>query len=145
MFVLNGILTIAMSLAYRQPLGFFWTIPGTVVVGESLTHLSWPEVIGAYVVTSALILLLGLSGLVRRAMSALPMPIVMAMVAGGVFLKFGVDLVHALGTDVVIAAPMVVVFLVLGAVPALGRRCRRSWVHCWPGWSRSRCPGGSIR
>ncbi len=83
-FVLNGILTIAMSLAYRQPLGFFWTIPGTVVVGESLSHLSWPEVIGAYVVTSALILLLGgLSGLVRRAMSALPMPIVMAMVAGG--------------------------------------------------------------
>lgn len=120
-FVLNGILTIAMSLAYRQPLGFFWTIPGTVVIGESLTHLSWPEVIGAYVVTSALILLLGLSGLVRRAMSALPMPIVMAMVAG-VFLKFGIDLVHALGADVVIAAPMVVVFLVLGAVPALGRR-----------------------
>ncbi|MDV2478145.1 benzoate/H(+) symporter BenE family transporter [Rhodococcus zopfii] len=119
-FVLNGILTIAMSLAYRQPLGFFWTIPGTVVVGESLSHLSWPEVIGAYVVTSALILLLGLSGLVRRAMSALPMPIVMAMVAG-VFLKFGVDLVRALDTDVAIAVPMVLVFLALGAVPALGR------------------------
>ncbi|GAA4490384.1 benzoate/H(+) symporter BenE family transporter [Rhodococcus olei] len=119
-FVLNGILTIAMSLAYRQPLAFFWTIPGTVVVGGSLGHLSWPEVIGAFLVTGALILLLGASGLVRRVMAALPMPIVMAMVAG-VFLKFGVDLVSALGADVAIAAPMVAVFLALSAWVRAGK------------------------
>ena len=50
--------------------------------------------IGAFLATGVLMLLLGLSGWVRRAMDAVPMPIVMAMVAG-VFLRFGVDLVLA--------------------------------------------------
>lgn len=119
-FALNGLLTIVMSVVYRQPLGFFWTIPGTVLVGASLTHLSWPEVVGAFFVTAALVTVLGVSGLVRRVMEALPMPIVMAMVAG-VFLKFGIDLVTAVGSDAAIAAPMVVAFLVLSSVAVLGK------------------------
>jgi hypothetical protein len=44
-FFLNGVLTILACWLYRQPLAFFWTIPGTVVVGTSLDHLAWPEVI----------------------------------------------------------------------------------------------------
>ena len=87
-FFLNGLISLALSLAYRQPLVFFWTIPGTVLVGPALSHLSFPEVIGAFLATGVLMLVLGLSGWVRRAMDVLPMPIVMAMVAG-VFLRFG--------------------------------------------------------
>ena len=87
-FLINGVITIIGSWLYRQPLGFFWTIPGTVLVGPALGHLSFPQVIGAFYATGLLILLLGLSGWVRRAMAAIPMPIVMAMVAA-VFLKFG--------------------------------------------------------
>jgi benzoate membrane transport protein len=45
----------------------------------------------------------------------------MGMVAG-VFLRFGLDLVRALHSDVAIAAPMVITFLGLSALPALGRR-----------------------
>src|SRR3954452_4586268 len=120
-FFVNGLITIGMSWRYRQPLAFFWTIPGTVHVGPSLQHLSFPEVIGAFYATSVLILALGASGFVKRAMMAVPMPIVMGMVAG-VFLRFGLDLVRALHSDVAIAAPMVLTFLLLSAVPALGRR-----------------------
>jgi len=120
-FFINGLITVAMSWRYRQPLAFFWTIPGTVLVGPSLQHLSFPEVIGAFYATSVLILVLGASGWVKRAMQAVPMPIVMGMVAG-VFLRFGLDLVRALHGDVAIAAPMVITFLALSALPALGRR-----------------------
>jgi benzoate membrane transport protein len=49
------------------------------------------------------------------------MPIVMAMVAG-VFLRFGLDLVRSLQIDLVLVAPMIVVWLGLSAMPALGRR-----------------------
>src|SRR5262245_14601257 len=35
-FFVNGLITIAFSLLYRQPLVFFWTIPGTVLVGPAL-------------------------------------------------------------------------------------------------------------
>ena len=119
-FLLNGILTVLMCWLYRQPLAFFWTIPGTVLVGPALGHLSFAEVIGAFFATGALILVLGLTGWVRRAMDLIPMPIVMAMVAG-VFLRFGTGLVEALG-DVVVAVPMVVVFLVLSTWAWLGTR-----------------------
>lgn len=119
-FFLNGILTALASWVYRQPLAFFWTIPGTVVVGASLNHLSWPEVLGAFVVTALLILAIGLTGWVRTIMAALPMPIVMAMVAG-VFLRFGLDLVTATGSDMSVAVPMIAVFAVLSAFPRAGR------------------------
>lgn len=120
-FCINGVITLLFSWLYRQPLGFAWTIPGTVLVGPALGHLSFPEVVGAFYATGALMLLLGISGWVRRAMQAVPMPIVMGMVAG-VFLRFGLDLIHALHDDLAIAGPMVLAFLVLSALPALGRR-----------------------
>jgi benzoate membrane transport protein len=119
-FFVNGLLTVVGCWLYRQPLAFFWTIPGTVLVGPALGHLTWPQVISAFFVTGLLILVLGLTGWVRRAMAIIPMPIVMAMVAG-VFLRFSVDLVKALHEDIPIAAPMVVAFLLLSAVPTLGR------------------------
>lgn len=116
----NGLLTIVASLAFRQPLGFFWTIPGTVVVGTAFQSLTWPEVVGAYFLTGLLLLVVGLTGQVNRVMSLLPMPVVMAMVAG-VFLGFGLDLVDAVVTDPGLAGPMVLLFLLATAVPAVGR------------------------
>ncbi|WP_455580411.1 benzoate/H(+) symporter BenE family transporter [Dietzia maris] len=120
MFFANGMLTIIMSWAYRTPLAFFWTIPGTVIVGNSLGHLRWSEVLGAYVVTGVLILLVGLSGLARRLMDWIPMPITMAMVAG-VFPGFGLGLVDAVWASAAVALPMAIAFLVVGAVPRLAR------------------------
>ncbi|ODS98344.1 MAG: benzoate transporter [Lautropia sp. SCN 69-89] len=120
-FFLNGLVTLLFCWLYRQPLAFFWTIPGTVLVGPALGHLSFPQVIGAFVATGVLMLLLGLSGWVRRAMAMVPMPIVMGMVAG-VFLRFGLDLVRALHEDAAIAVPMVLAFLLLNAWHAAGRR-----------------------
>ena len=119
-FGLNSVISFAFSAAYRQPLVFLWSIPGAVLLGPALAHVSFPEAIGAYLVAGVLMLLLGLSGWVRRAMQAVPMPIVMAMVAG-VFLRFGIDLVLAFRDALAIAAPMTAVFLALTAFPRLGR------------------------
>ena len=119
-FFVNGLISIAFSWRYRQPLVFFWTIPGAVLVGPALGHLSFHEVVGTFLATGVLMLALGLSGWVRRAMDAVPMPIVMGMVAG-VFLRFGLDLVYAIRDDFWIAAPMTAVFLALSVSPRLAR------------------------
>jgi len=121
-FFFNGLITILFCWLYRQPLAFFWTIPGTVLVGQSLTHLNFHEVVGAYYVTGALMLVLGLTGWVKRVMKLVPLSIVMGMVAG-VFLRFGLDLVHAVFADTAIAGTMVVTWLILSWAPQLGRRC----------------------
>jgi benzoate membrane transport protein len=121
-FFINGLITLLLSWLYREPLVLFWTIPGTVLVGQSLTHLTFAEVVGAFYGTALLMLVLGLTGWVKRGMQLVPMSIVMGMVAG-VFLRFGLDLVRAVLTEFAIAGPMVAVWLALSALPALGRRC----------------------
>jgi benzoate membrane transport protein len=120
-FFVNGLISILFCWLYREPLVFFWTIPGTVLVGPSLAHLSFAEVVGAFYLTGSLMFVLSITGWVRRAMAAVPMPIVMGMVAG-VFLRFGLDLVRALHDDFVIAGPMAITWIVLSVAPALGRR-----------------------
>lgn len=117
-FVLNGLLSIGMSYAFRQPLAFFWTIPGTVLVGNALQSLSFAEVIGAYFLTGFLLIFLGLTGQVRVAMDRLPMPIVMGMVAG-IFVTFGLDWIRAFHTDFVLVAGMTATFVALTAMPRL--------------------------
>ena len=117
-FFLNSFITIAFSLAYRQPLVFLWSIPGSVILGPALTHLSFAEVVGAFLAAGIVMLLLGLSGWVRRAMDAVPMPIVMAMVAG-VFLRFGVGLVSAFRDNLAIALAMTATWLALSVSPRM--------------------------
>ena len=114
-FVINGVLTILMSVIFRQPLAFFWTIPGTVLVGAALPSLGFAEVIGAYILTGILLLVLGLAGWVRLIMDRLPMPIVMGMVAG-VFVQFGLDWIHAFKNEVMLVTAMTAPFFFLSAV-----------------------------
>ena len=119
-FFINGLISIAFCLFYRQPLVFFWSIPGAVLVGPALGHLSFPEVIGAFLATGVLMMVLGLSGWVRRCTEAAPMPIVMAMVAG-VFLRFGTGLVFAVRDELLVAGPMVLAFVFLSLFKQAGR------------------------
>jgi len=119
-FFVNGLISIAFCWLYRQPLVFFWSIPGIVLVGPALGHLGFREVVGAYLGCGVLMLALGLSGWVKRFMDAVPMPIVMGMVAG-VFLRFGLDLVFAMRDAFWIAAPMTAAFVALSASPRLAR------------------------
>jgi benzoate membrane transport protein len=120
-FLINGLVSIAFCWLYREPLVLLWSIPGTVLVGPALTHLTFPEVIGAFFATGVLMLVLGLSGWVRRCMEMVPMPVVMGMVSG-VFLRFALDLVYAMRDRFWIAAPMVVVFFAVSAAPVLAPR-----------------------
>lgn len=119
-FLLNGLLSIGFSLYYRQPLVLLWTIPGIVLVGQALTHLTLPEIVGAYLATGVLMLVLGATGVVGRILRAIPMPIVMGMVAG-VFLQFGIDWLKAFKEAFWIALPMTAVFLTLLALPRMAR------------------------
>src|SRR2546421_2688975 len=60
-FVLNSLISASFSLLYRQPLIFLWSIPGAVLLGPALGHLTFAEAIGAFMATGVLMLLLGLS------------------------------------------------------------------------------------
>ncbi|MEC7488671.1 MAG: benzoate/H(+) symporter BenE family transporter [Pseudomonadota bacterium] len=120
-YVLSGVLSISVCYLYRQPLTIGYSMPAVVIVGPALTYFSMPELVGAYIVTGALILLLALTGLIRRVTAALPEPIIMAMVAG-VFLPYGLRMIGAFDNSALIAGAMVTGFLAASATPALQRR-----------------------
>lgn len=115
-FLGNGLLTLFLTWLYRSPQAYFWTIPGTVLAGDALTHLTFGEVIGAYLATAVLVFLLGWTGLIGKIMAVLPPTIVMAMVAG-IFLRFGLDLIGAATGDPLIAIPMILVFVAISIFP----------------------------
>ncbi|MEX2455065.1 MAG: benzoate/H(+) symporter BenE family transporter [Rhodospirillaceae bacterium] len=120
-YALSGVLSIVVCWLYRQPLTFGYSMPAVVIVGPALTQYTMPELVGAYIATGALVLVLALTGLVRRATAALPEPIAMAMVAG-VFLPFGLRLVGAFEGTQWIAGAMAGAYLLSSASPALRNR-----------------------
>ena len=124
-FFINGLISIAFCLAYRQPLAFFWTIPGTVLVGPALGHLTFAEVIGAFIATGVLMLVLGVDRMGAPRHAGIPdadrdghgggrVPAVRA--------RLGARIPERPG----IAAPMTAAFLLAGAAPAaVSAGCRR--------------------
>lgn len=116
-----GLLTVILSLYYRQPLLAAITIPGGVLVGTALTHLSFPEVIGAYLLTGVAIAALGITGAVKRGMEWMPMPITMAMVAG-VLLHFGMGIITSLQQTPLLSGITLIAFIGVSLVTRLARR-----------------------
>jgi benzoate membrane transport protein len=83
-----GFLSILTSYLYRQPSGIAWSIPGAILIGPALDHLSFAEVVGANIAAGILIAVLGITGWARKVMRFCPLAVVMGMVCG-VFVPFG--------------------------------------------------------
>lgn len=109
-YVVGGLISFIMGLYYKQPIVGAWSIPAAALVVSSLESYSLAEMIGAYLVASVLVLVLGLTGWVRVLVAWIPMPILMAMI-GGVLIRYAVNVV-----DATAAAPIVVAAALLGYV-----------------------------
>lgn len=107
-----GMLSVILSIYYRQPIAMAFSIPGAVLVGTALTHHAFEEVIGAYIVTGVLVLVLGMSGIIHRMMMFLPVPIMMGMVSG-VLLPFGMDIFRSVSENVMLNGVILTVFLLI--------------------------------
>ncbi|OWK49291.1 Inner membrane protein YdcO [Pseudomonas oleovorans subsp. oleovorans] len=87
----SGVLGIVLSLRYKVPIVIAWSAPGSALLVTLLPGISLNEVVGAYLVSSLIILLVGLSGAFDRLIGKLPAAISAAMLAGILF-RFGTDL-----------------------------------------------------
>lgn len=118
---LMGVLTIALSLRYRQPIVMGWSISGCVLVGGLLTHATLADAIGVYLCAGVLALLLGLSGAFKRILARVPMPIVLGMVAA-VFMPLAVNIVFAARTAPSYVGAALGAFLLASAFRTVSRR-----------------------
>jgi benzoate membrane transport protein len=76
--------SIALCLAYRQPIVVTWSVLGLVYLGTLGDAYSFPELAGANLVAGFVILALALLGAGERLMRLVPLPIVLGMFAGSV-------------------------------------------------------------
>ncbi|RRU71094.1 benzoate/H(+) symporter BenE family transporter [Stutzerimonas kunmingensis] len=87
----SGVLGILLSLRYKVPIIIAWSAPGSALLVTMLPDITLNEAVGAYVVTSVVVLLVGLSGAFDRIINHLPAAIGAGMLAGILF-RFGTGL-----------------------------------------------------
>ncbi|RRV03863.1 benzoate transporter BenE [Stutzerimonas xanthomarina] len=87
----SGVLGILLSLRYKVPIIIAWSAPGSALLVTMLPDITLNEAVGAYVVTSVVLLLVGLSGAFDRIINRLPAAIAAGMLAGILF-RFGTGL-----------------------------------------------------
>ena len=81
----SALLTILLSLVYRQPIPITWTIPGLIYLGTLAGQFSYAEIMGGNLMAGVLFLVLAVLGMGERIMKWLPLPVVMGMFAGSIF------------------------------------------------------------
>jgi benzoate membrane transport protein len=87
----SALLGIGLSLRYRVPIIIAWSAPGSALLVSLLPDISMNEAVGAYLLSSLIIFLVGISGAFDRIISKLPGAIAAAMLAGILF-RFGTGL-----------------------------------------------------
>jgi len=107
----SGVLGVALSLRYRVPVVIAWSIPGSVLLVSMLPTVDFAVAIGAYVVASAIILLVGVSGLFDKLIARLPPAIPAAMLAGILF-GFATRLFVGMGSQPVLVLSMFTMFFI---------------------------------
>lgn len=107
----SGVLGIVLSLRYRVPVIVAWNAPGSALLITLLPGISMNEAVGAYLVSSAIILLVGLSGSFDRIVNRLPAAIAAGMLAGILF-SFGTGLFVAVQDQPMLVLAMFITYLV---------------------------------
>ena len=106
--VAQGLLSIFLSLRWRQPVNIVWSTPGAaLLVGAAVPHGSFGIAVTAFLISGTLILTAGLYRPLARAVAAIPMPLASAMLAG-VLMELCLAPVQAVANLPTLALPIVV-------------------------------------
>ena len=108
-----AITNIVAAVWLRIPLAFAWSTPGAaVLLATASDGIRFSDAVGAFLVCAALLLLCGLWPALGRAITSIPKPLASAMLAG-VLLPICLAPIEAVATLPLLAAPIVIVWLVL--------------------------------
>ncbi len=111
-FAINGLVSIVVTLIFKQPLIFMWSIPGMILIGFSLKTYSIEEIVGVYIITSFLLIFLSFTNLITFLKKTIPTEIVMGMVAG-IFMSFCISWIQSLQSYPFLSGTMTFVFFTL--------------------------------
>jgi benzoate membrane transport protein len=107
-----GATCIGLSLRYRAPVLTAWSTPGAALLVTALSGVPMNEAIGAFLFSSLLITVCGVSGWFEKLMHRIPRALAAAMLAG-VLLRFGLEAFASMGTRLALVVAMLLAYLVM--------------------------------
>ena len=107
-YFFGGLISILLALKYKMPINGAFSIPAAAMMIAVIQEFSIYEAAGAYLISGIIVMLLGFSGIIGKIMRWVPLPIVMAMIAGAM-IKFGIGIITKS-----VAAPVLGIAALLG-------------------------------
>lgn len=105
-----GVTGIALSWMARAPIITAWSTPAAAFLVTALATTPYAEAIGAYLISAAAFVLLGLSGWFERVIRLIPNGVAAGLLAG-ILLQFGIGAFASVSLDPLLAGVLIVSYL----------------------------------
>jgi benzoate membrane transport protein len=108
----QGVLAIYLSLRHRQPLSIAWSTPGAaLLMGTAVPNGGFGVAVTAFMITGGLIIIAGLWRPLARLVTAIPLSLASAMLAG-ILMELCLAPVHAVAQLPTLALPIILAWMV---------------------------------
>jgi len=106
-----GFSTLGLSLYYKQPILTAWSTPGAAIMVTGLNGMSVDVAVGAFIFSSAMLVLVGLSGVFNKLVKVIPNSIAGALLAG-VLIPFALNALQSFESNLTLGLVMLGGFIV---------------------------------
>lgn len=107
-----GVTGLFLSWKTRAPIITAWSTPAAAFLVVALASTPYAEAIGAYMISAAAFVLLGLSGYFEKLIRLIP-PGIAAGLLGGILLQFGIGAFASMSVDPLLVGLLIAVYVVL--------------------------------
>lgn len=107
-----GVTGLMLSWIAREPIITAWSTPAAAFLVTALATTPYAEAVGAYLISGAAFVLLGLSGYFEKVIRLIP-PGVAAGLLAGILLQFGIGAFGGMSVDPLLAGLLIVAYVVL--------------------------------
>ncbi|WP_027589609.1 benzoate/H(+) symporter BenE family transporter [Pseudomonas sp. RL] len=112
-----GLSGLLLSWRFREPIITAWSTPAAAFLVVALATTPYAEAVGAYLVSAAAFVLLGVSGYFEKVIRMIP-PGVAAGLLAGILLQFGIGAFAGVSVDPLLAALLIGAYVVLKRLSA---------------------------
>ncbi|MGE8409190.1 MAG: benzoate/H(+) symporter BenE family transporter [Pseudomonas sp.] len=107
-----GVTGLILSWASREPIITAWSTPAAAFLVVALATTPYAEAVGAYMISAAAFVVLGLSGCFDKLIRLIP-PGIAAGLLAGILLQFGIGAFGGMSVDPLLVGMLVVAYVVL--------------------------------
>lgn len=107
-----GVTGLILSWAAREPIITAWSTPAAAFLVTALATTPYAEAVGAYLISAAAFVVLGMSGWFERVIRMIPAGVAAGLLAG-ILLQFGIGAFAGMSVDPLLAGLLIVAYVVL--------------------------------